>query len=173
MVGQFLYHAAEQAGDARGAGQRYSDRGDTPARHPACLPARLVDQVEQLIAKIKWSRDDIAEFVGEYMSEPKAQVFFNAPEKPLSMKVFSARIATEGLSLDRKTQLLYDSTRYYINGESHAMARALRKCITALADARGMRAETFVTFTRVSPMTELLYEWYLAGWIRLGAPASA
>jgi 50S ribosomal protein L16 3-hydroxylase len=173
LVGQFLYHAAEQAGDARGAGQRYSDRGDTPAQHPACLPARLVDQVEQLVAKINWSRDDIAEFVGEYMSEPKAQVFFNAPEKPLSHKAFSARIVSEGLSLDRKTQLLYDSTRYYINGESHPLARALRKCITNLADARVMHAETFVTFTRASPLTALLHEWYLAGWIRLGAPARA
>jgi hypothetical protein len=36
-----------------------------------------------------------------------------------------------------------------------------------------MHAETFVTFTRASPLTALLHEWYLAGWIRLGAPARA
>ncbi|CBW75442.1 Hypothetical cytosolic protein [Mycetohabitans rhizoxinica HKI 454] len=168
---QFLYHAAERAAQARGASRRYADPDQPPVSdHPAALPPTLVDHVVELVERMRWSRADIAEFVGSYLSEPKTSVFFDPPARALSRHAFVSRIVENGVELDPKTILLYDDTRYYLNGESAKLVRSLRKAITTLADQRMLPGKKFVTLSHHSSMTQLLYEWYRAGWIRIGEP---
>jgi 50S ribosomal protein L16 3-hydroxylase len=169
LLGQFFYHAAERASRQPGAERRYADPGQLAAgAHPAALPSALVAHVTTLLKRVRWSSDDVAEFIGSYLSEPKANVFFEPPSRPMSQNGFVSRITEHGIELDRKTILLYDNARYYINGESEPMTRGLQKWIVPLADERTMAGKKFVTLSHHSPMTRRLYEWYRAGWVRLG-----
>ena len=49
--------------------------------------------------------------LGEYLSEPKAQVWFDGGHSKLE--------GTESVRLDRRTQMLYDEDHVFINGESY------------------------------------------------------
>jgi 50S ribosomal protein L16 3-hydroxylase len=172
LTAQFLYHLAERADEASEDGRgntRYRDPAQEPVSNPAALPARLVERVGAILATVNWNEKDIAEFLGTYLSEPKANVVFDAPERALNAQKFVDRAKKTGVRLDRKTILLYDARSYFVNGEAQALSSTLKKWLPELADTRFLEAKRFVTLTDESSMTALLHEWYCAGWLRMGA----
>ncbi|WP_083200366.1 cupin domain-containing protein, partial [Thauera phenolivorans] len=68
---------------------------------------RMIDQIERMLAGIRWSRQDVAEFVGDYLTEPKPHVFFHPPEPAMKPKAFARAVARAGYALDSRTQLLF------------------------------------------------------------------
>ncbi|WP_233863129.1 cupin domain-containing protein [Paraburkholderia adhaesiva] len=168
LSSQFLYWLAERGMGAPSATPALYRDPDQPAvEHPAQLPPLMVGRVGQVLSKIRWSESDVSSFVGSWLSEPKSNVVFDTPERPLDEVRFAARAAKNGLTLDRRTILLYDSRSYYLNGEQYVLKEA-RKWLPALADSRSMDGKCFVTLSADSSMTALLHEWYCAGWIRVG-----
>jgi 50S ribosomal protein L16 3-hydroxylase len=172
LTGQFLYYLAERGTLAANDNARdalYRDPQQPAVAHPAQLPPAMVERVSALLAKVRWSDADVASFVGTWMSEPKPNVIFDAPERPLDEARFATQASKYGLALDRRTILLYDSRSYFLNGEQHVLS-SVRKWIPALADERRMGGKRFVTLSHDSSVTALLHEWYCAGWIRIGLP---
>ncbi|CAM2159419.1 cupin domain-containing protein [Paraburkholderia tropica] len=174
LTNQFLYWLAErgaddaaQPGAKGGKSALYRDPDQPAVAHPAQVPPALVERVAAVLAKVRWSDGDVSSFVGSYLSEPKANVVFDAPEKPLDEARFVARAAKSGIRLDRRTILLYDARSYYLNGEQYLLREA-RKWLPALADNRFLDGKRFVTLSHDSCVTALLHEWYCAGWIRTG-----
>ncbi len=172
VIGQFLYHLAERGGMARQAreDERYRDPGQAAVSHPARLPDSLIDQIGAILARIRWSERDIVSFLGSYLSEPKANVVFDAPERPANESSFVKQALRHGVRLDKKTALLYGDRSYFLNGEEERLPRS-KKWLLELADTRRLEAKRFVTLSADSSMTALLHEWYLAGWVRIGASA--
>jgi 50S ribosomal protein L16 3-hydroxylase len=170
LLGQFLYYLAERSDIARSkAGERlYRDPDQEAVAHPAALPARLVDELGAILARVRWTERDLVSFLGSYLSEPKSHVVFDAPDRPLSEAAFERRVQERGLRLDNKTALLYGERTYFINGEESALPRS-RKWLFELADARRIEGKRFVTLSPDPSMTALLHEWYLAGWVGVGA----
>ena len=170
LLGQFLYYLAERSDMARSAaGERlYRDPGQDATAHPAKLPARLVEELGAILARVRWTERDLVSFLGSYLSEPKSHVVFDAPDRPFSEAAFVRRAQASGLRLDNKTALLYGERTYFINGEESALPRS-RKWLFELADARRIEGKRFVTLSPDPSMTALLHEWYLAGWVRVGA----
>ncbi|ACC70584.1 Cupin 4 family protein [Paraburkholderia phymatum STM815] len=169
LAAQFLYYLAER-GEANGSGDGaalYRDPQQPAVANPAALPAALVDRVGAILAKIDWSEKDVSAFLGTYLSEPKPSVVFDPPEKPLNQARFFKRASKEGVRLDRKTVLLYDTRSYYLNGEESRLS-GVKKWVIELADNRYMSAKRFVTLSQQSSVTALLHEWYRAGWIQTG-----
>lgn len=167
MIGQFLFDLAERADTMKGAARRLQDAGREPTNHPAKLPSDIVDTTETWLRSIDWKRADIERFVGRYLSEPKASVVFDAPDRPLDETAFVARASRRGVTIDPRTILLYDTRRYYINGESDELDRDIRDAVKLLADRKALEGKDFVTLSVGSPVvTALLHEWYCAGWIR-------
>lgn len=166
LTSQFLNYLADQAGAGPAAERRYADAGQPPATAPARLPEHLVAEAGAILAKIKWSGREVSDFLGRYLSEPKANVFFDPPRQ-VSDAVFCANAAKRGIKLDRRSILLYDDASYYMNGEPGRLAGGARKLLMQLADAKGLQAQNFVTLTHHSSMTALLCEWYRAGWIQV------
>jgi 50S ribosomal protein L16 3-hydroxylase len=177
LTAQFLYHLAERTGDAADnadngrAGVRYRDPAQEPVANPGALPGLLVERVGAILAHINWNEKDVAIFLGTYLSEPKANVVFDSPERALNEQRFVERVKKSGVRLDRKAILLYDGRSYFINGEAESLSPKLKKWLPELADTRRLEAKRFVTLTDDSAMTALLHEWYRAGWIQLGASA--
>jgi 50S ribosomal protein L16 3-hydroxylase len=171
LTSQFLYWLAERGMErAPAAPALYRDPDQPAVAQPAQLPPALVSKVGDVLAKVRWSEAEVSSFVGSWLSEPKANVVFDAPERPLDETKFAARVAKSGLALDRRTILLYDARSYYLNGEQYLLREA-KKWLPALADNRSMDGKRFVTLSHDSSVTALLHEWYRAGWIRVGVLA--
>ena len=60
---------------------------------------------QRVLSRIRWSKRDVADFLGRYLSAPKPQVVF----EPRSARGALVR-------LDPKSQLLYYGTRFFMNG---------------------------------------------------------
>jgi 50S ribosomal protein L16 3-hydroxylase len=170
LIGQFLYYLAERGEAARSqAGERlYRDPRQSAVAHPAKLPDAMIAELGAILAKVRWTERDLVSFLGSYLSEPKAQVVFDAPDRPLSEAAFIRRAQASGIRLDNKTALLYGERTYFINGEESALGSS-RKWLCELADVRRIEGKRFVTLSADRSMTALLYEWYRAGWVRVGA----
>lgn len=106
----------------------------------------------------------IEQLLGEYLSEPKASVFFSEEDHP---KGESAQNPADGdpqaIALNRKTRMLYDEHFLYINGESYRVAGKDSTLLRLLADQRQLPYTQFIQLTE--PAQEILHEWIGQGWL--------
>jgi 50S ribosomal protein L16 3-hydroxylase len=149
---------------ARGLPEReYRDPGLRPAAHSARIPEALLRHAGAALARIRWSRADVADFLGEYLSAPKPQVSFAPRRRRLARAAFAQRLARAEAVLDRKTQLLYLGRRFYLNGDALTPLPAERTSLARLADARRIAGRTLAR----GGLAELAREWYHDGVLHL------
>ncbi|MEW5893485.1 MAG: cupin domain-containing protein [Pseudomonadota bacterium] len=142
----------------------YADPDLQPSRHPGQIDAKLIGRLAAMIGRIRWSQADIRDFAGRYLSEPKPNIFFAPPARPLPAKAFAQRIEKVGLQLDPKTLLLYQNRRFYINGEPYLASADTAAVLRRLADQRALAPG------RHAPAAiECLYDWYRAGFLQPGS----
>jgi 50S ribosomal protein L16 3-hydroxylase len=144
---------------------RYADAGLKPTQHPAELPAALLTSVSEEINKMRFTEDDITIFLGEYLSEPKASVFFDPLDAPLTLGRFTQAANKRGLKLSRKTQMLYRGKHIFINGESFAVGRADKTLLCELANARHLEKGALQHASE--DVLEAFHNWYQDGWLML------
>jgi 50S ribosomal protein L16 3-hydroxylase len=157
----FLAHLEERI-DLPG---RYGDPELAPTRHPGEIPAAMLHKVAGLLDRIRWNAADVREFLGSHLSEPKPHVFFTPPAAPLPADQFARRCAASGLRLDPRTQMLYSGRQVFINGEALAADAGDMKALRALADWRSLP-----TTSNLDPtLIESLYQWYVDGFVLIGA----
>ena len=141
---------------------RYADPDLRSTRTPARIDAHMQRRVAQALAAIRWNRDEVARFLGRHLTEPKAEVVFTWGGDR-TRAAFARRIARVGVALDRRTQLLYDDARCYMNGEDTPMPASAATALAQLADRRALAAEACVA---LSPETiDLLYDWHRHGFL--------
>lgn len=169
LIAQFLHRMAEQVESDTRHQKRYTDRTQPAIDAPAALPEQLVETTLRLVDTLKWRKRDVSAFLGEYLSEPKSNVFFDPPHRPLSRAAFEKRVRARGLLLDLGTRMLYDRQTVFINGEQMAsLKQADAQPLRRLANKRFMEAADLVTLSNDSSIVSALFEWYLAGWIHCG-----
>lgn len=163
LLVQFLIHLQDRA-TAEGM---YEDADLKPQAHPAEISAAMIDKVTSSINQLTWSKDDIAQFLGSYLSEPKPHIFFDAPARPLSYAKFHQATEKRGLRLSLKSQMLFVGEQIFMNGEQASIQGAARKLLTHLADQRVLPGPLALP----EAASELLYDWYQAGYVKLGSRA--
>ncbi|MFZ6861124.1 JmjC domain-containing protein [Undibacterium sp. Ji67W] len=144
---------------------RYQDPELQATNHPAEISKEMVEKIAAEIAKIKFSKEDITIFIGEYLSEPKSNVFFDSPEKPLSPKRFAQNAQKRGIKLALKTSMLYKGKHVFINGESFAVQKEDAKLLTKLANDRCLSGSDLSETTE--DVLEAFCLWYEDGWLQL------
>jgi 50S ribosomal protein L16 3-hydroxylase len=124
----------------------YRDPGLAPTPRPARIPSEMVAFSARLLDRIRWSRADIVDFLGRYLTAPKPHVVFR-------------RGTSRGrrVRLDPKSQLLYFGARFFMNGESIAPRHP--RLLRELADRREADA------ARLAPIAGLIGEWRRAGYL--------
>jgi 50S ribosomal protein L16 3-hydroxylase len=142
---------------------RYTDRNLQPARAPARIGAAMQTRCAAALGRIRWSRSAADVFLGCYLTEPKPNVYFTLPPRPMPPRAFAKAATRRGLRLDARTQLLYDGRWFFINGVAIARPRTGAATIERLADARGITGDE--PGTAVSG--RLLYRWYCDGYLHL------
>ena len=143
----------------------YADPELKPTKNPAELPVNLLSRVTEEINKMRFTDDDITIFLGEYLSEPKASVFFDPIDKPLTPGRFAQAANKRGLKLSRKTQMLYRGKHVFINGESFAVGRADKTILSLLADERVIDKSALQHAS--ADVMEAFHSWYQDGWLEL------
>ena len=140
----------------------YADPGQPATCHPGALPAAMIGRLHSAIASRRPRPADTARFLLAYLSEPKAQVIFDRPGRPMSAAAFAARARHLGVALDRRTRLLYRGRSIGINGEVVAIDRAAAPAIRRLADLRALSPDALS-----DAVLEQLYPWHAAGWLHV------
>ena len=144
---------------------RYADPGLQPAKNPAEIPRDMLATVTEELNKVRWDEEDVTIFMGEYLSEPKHNVFFTPVAKPLTVGRFMEQAAKKGLKLSPKTLMLYRGKHVFINGESFAVGRADKVVLDVLANERGLPGPMLEQAS--DDVLEALYTWYQDGWLEL------
>jgi 50S ribosomal protein L16 3-hydroxylase len=144
---------------------RYADPDLEPSSKPAEIPKAMLSKLADELNKVSFTEDDFAIFLGEYLSEPKHNVFFQPVEKPLTAGKFRQNAEKKGVSLSRKTQMLYRGKNVFINGESFAMNKADKAALETLANTRGLEGAAVARASE--DVLEALYAWYTDGWLEL------
>ncbi len=130
-------------------------------RDPARIGAPMLRKAEAAIARLRWGRREVLDFLGRHLTEPKPHVFFTPPRPPLTAARFAARCRRRGLRLDPRTRMLHSGRTVFVNGDAcEVSGRA------ALALLRRLAARRFLP--ACDPDAEaarLLYRWYRDGYI--------
>ncbi|GGB85653.1 ribosomal protein uL16 3-hydroxylase [Pseudoduganella buxea] len=144
---------------------RYADADLEPSGKPAEIPQHMIGTIADELNKMQFTEDDFTIFLGEYLSEPKHNVFFTGPENPLPAGRFAQSAAKKGVTLSRKTQMLYRGKNVFINGESFAIKRADKAALETLANER--KLDGVAVAAASEDVMEALYAWYTDGWLEL------
>lgn len=158
VASQFLNYLQDQL-DLEGI---YRDPSPDYGRHPGQLPDRMLDWADQTIRRIHWGKAEVTDFLGRYLSEPKAHVFFDPPRRPLSPARFAQAVAKKGIRLDPRSQLLFRGRRFFMNGERLDAPADACPTLRRLADQRQL-----LPVSLQEGLLEILYEWYCAGYLVL------
>ncbi|MBC7945169.1 MAG: cupin domain-containing protein [Burkholderiales bacterium] len=145
----------------------YQDADLKPQQHPARIARDMQRRISSMLEAISWSADDVHAFIGQFLTEPGNDVFFEALVRPMSSKRWAAAMHQHGVHLDLKTRMLFDADTVYINGESCKPTSGFA-ALKQLADRRELAPGLILE--KDSPM--LLYEWYRAAYIHAGRMTS-
>ncbi|WP_396435212.1 JmjC domain-containing protein [Limnohabitans sp.] len=143
--------AFERAGDAL-----YRDPKQAAVSASAAIPPSLVGFARQVIDRALDSPLLLESLLGAYLTEPKAQVWFEASDAEADL--------SKGVQLDRRTKMLYDEKHIFINGESFRVAGRDAVSLRLLADDRSISAQKIKS---LSPdAQDALRDWASEGWLR-------
>ena len=144
---------------------RYSDPDLTVQSHPAEISAGMIKKVDSILDGLKWNEEDVARFLGQYLSEPKSHVVFEPPPS-MTLKTFFKRIALDGIKLSYKSQLLKAQDSFYLNGEVLEVDQDSVDLMMKLADGRQLSSDELSEAVMAHEnLVDQLYDWYLAGWL--------
>jgi 50S ribosomal protein L16 3-hydroxylase len=160
LAGEFLNYLQEK----RVFEGRYTDPDLTLQTHPAEISQSMVNNVSAMLSGLNWNEDDVAEFLGEYLSEPKLQIVFDKP-KHINEKAFAKKLVSSGIQLDLKSQLLFSNQAFYLNGERFDFNKSDWPYLLKLADERALTAEVL---KKCSPeLIGFMYAGFLAGYLTI------
>ncbi len=134
---------------------RYRDAAQAASSTPGAVPAALQGFAQRALARALADPVAVQRTLGEWLTEPKAQVWFKAA---------TVKNIDGGVRLDRRTRMAYDDRHLFINGESLRAAGRDARLMQALADQRRLDARVV---RRASPATRAaLLEWLANGWLQ-------
>jgi len=156
LAREMLLGLADEAFDGVGDVVLYRDPQQSAVSAPAAMPAALGDFAREAIAKALKDPHLVDSLLGEYLTEPKANVWFDPVDAEPDM--------TQGVQLDRRTKMMYDERHIFINGESFCVAGKDARHLRLLADERQLPA---VKLSQMSDAArEALEDWMSAGWLK-------
>ena len=136
----------------------YADPDLRRQAHSAEIGGAMVDRITESLNRITWSRDDVRRFLGAYLTEPKAHIFFESPDDPLEHEDFLDACA-EGITLDARSLLLFTEGQFFINGESVHVEACDQAILQELADHCQLASIAGLSEEGIA----LLYDWYCCG----------
>ncbi|SNR76676.1 50S ribosomal protein L16 3-hydroxylase [Methylobacillus rhizosphaerae] len=145
----------------------YADPELQYQEHPAEISNTMLEKVSTMLNQVRWQPQDVAAFLGRYLSEPKPHVIFDAADH-ISLKTFRQQLPKHGIVMSGKSQMLFHEAQFFMNGEQFTPAKQTQHLWTMLADQRQLPAYCFdQSVLQDDILIQQLYDWYLAGYLYL------
>ena len=135
----------------------YRDNKQDAVTNPGEIPAGMLDFARQALERAMAEPLALERALGEYLSDPKANVWF---EPGAQNGMF------ESVVLDKRTRMMYDAKHIFINGESYLAAGKDAVLMRKLADNRALSRADLAKAS--DDALELLSVWFDDGWVRQG-----
>ena len=156
LARELLQGLAEEAGELVGEAV-YRDPQQPAVVQPALIPADLQAFAQEALAQAQRDPRWLAMLLGEYLSAPKDNVWFDSREaQPWA--------SGQGVALHRRSRMLYDAQHIFLNGEGFAVAGRDARLLRRLADQRALNAKDCAALS--ASAQEALAEWAQAGWLQ-------
>lgn len=152
-----LVRIADAANDelAEGdSGRRYGDASQPAVDRPGAIPAALQAFAREAVRRAVAGDEAIDRALGESLTEPKSNVWFDPSE---------AENLMQGVRLDRRTRMLYDARHVFINGESFRAGGRDAALMRRLSDERVLTSRDLRHAS--AQALDLLQDWREAGWL--------
>ena len=153
LARELLQRLADGAEDLP-ADAMYVDPKQDAVDAPGAIPAQLQAFAQKAVADALKDRDALPRALGEYLTEPKANVWFEPGAGPRRLGA---------LALDRRSRMMYDARHVFLNGESWRAGGADARLMRKLADARRLDARDVAGASEDA--RSLLRNWCEAGWL--------
>ncbi len=140
---------------------RYQDPRGGATGDPGAIPKTLKDFAKRSVLAAARCEQAVGLALGEWLTEPKANVVFEAKaDRPQRA---ATKAAVGGVVLDRRTRLLYDERWLFINGESFEVDGSDAQALKLLANRRQLPGEHVRRLS--ASAQQVLASWVLAGWL--------
>lgn len=159
LARELLQRLAEDAEDAVGVSV-YRDPKQTAVTQPGKIPAQLVEFARDALQDALKDPAALGRALGEYMTEPKANVWFDAGE-PITAQALAGPGGR--IHLDRRTKMMFDAKHIFINGESFRAGGRDATLMRRLADQRYLSAQDLGHVSLEARC--LLQDWQESGWL--------
>lgn len=155
LARELLAGLAEEAVQTVGE-QLYRDPKQGAVTQAGAIPASLQLFARSAVAKALQDPQLLDCLLGEYLTEPKAQVWFESQaERDLHWP--------QAVVLDRRTRMMHDAHHIFINGESFKASGRDAQLLRRLSNERRLDARAV---SRLSPPAlDLLSDWCDDGWM--------
>ncbi len=161
MLSRIAEEVAEELGDAP-----YRDPRQPAVAHPGQVPQAMLDFARDAVARALRDSSQLSMALGEVLTEPKPNVWFDAPMDDAENELDSGDGLLEAVVLDRRTRMMYDAQHIFINGESYRAGGKDARLMRRLSDERRLNAKDVRQLG--ADARELLDEWKASGWVRGG-----
>jgi 50S ribosomal protein L16 3-hydroxylase len=134
----------------------YRDPHQPATLSPAEIPMAVQTFAREAILRVLEDPLALARTLGELLTEPKSEVWFERPS--------AADAALAGAQrLDRRTKMMFDDKHVFINGEAFRAGGKDATLIRRLADQRRLNAAQVGALS--VDAQALLQQWIEAGWV--------
>lgn len=164
LLQEGLWRLAESLEDIPELNEHFSDPRQLATSSPEKLPAELIKQIELKLKGLQLNKtSQFLPGIAAYLSEPKAQAYFEAPKTPLNLREFQSAIQKQVLKPDPQSRLITLGSTVYCNGEDMTIGQSAltQKAWLDLA------SKQLIKNTRLPKpgSKNSLFEAYCAGWL--------
>lgn len=152
LARELLQRIADEAGEL--PERLYRDPAQPATDAPGAIPAGLRAFAQEALAAALKDASALDRALGEYLTEPKANVWFEAAAAPRRLR---------GVVLDARTRMLHDARHVFVNGESWRAGGRDAALMWRLADRRRLEASELAGASEAA--RALLLAWCEAGWM--------
>lgn len=159
LARELLQRLAEDAEDLVGV-SAYRDPHQVAVGQPGEIPVQMIEFARDALQGALRDPDALGRALGEYLTEPKANVWFETTESG----TMQSEGETEGqVRLDRRTKMMFDARHIFINGESFRASGRDATLMRRLADQRCLSRQDLGRTS--AEARSLLHTWSEAGWL--------
>ena len=157
LARELLLRLADDAPDEVGPAL-YGDAKQAAVSSPGEIPLQLNEFAQAALARAVRDPAVLARALGELLTEPKSNVWFEAGGAGRASDGARGRV-----ELDRRTKMMFDTQHIFINGESFCASGRDASLMKRLADGRFLDARDLARCS--ADARGLLGNWIEAGWI--------
>ncbi|WP_310384302.1 JmjC domain-containing protein [Roseateles sp.] len=137
------------------ANRMYADPKQEATTTPGLVPDQLLAFARDAAERALREPRALERALGEALTEPKPRVWFEAGAEYQP---------DQGVSLDRRSRMMYDKAHVFINGESFRASGRDATLMRALADSKVLTRKQVARLSEGA--RELLAQWVEDGWAR-------